>query len=308
MGQPEAAPFDEKTVPVIVNSTAGTGHSTEDLDKLRELFHEQGLVAEVIGPEAGETLPERIARVMRSKPRVVVAAGGDGTINAVASAVRGTATVMGILPMGTLNHFAKDVGIPLDLAEAVRVVANGTQVAIDVGEVNGTPFLNNSSLGLYPGIVRDRTRQQRRLGRSKWMAMLRAIVAVVPRSRLLNLRLEMDGREQRCRSTFVFIGNNEYVMEGFDIGSRERLDCGRLSVYTTQRSSFGGLIGLALRALTKRLHQAEDFVMFQAHRLRIETPHKRLLVATDGEVNVMDTPLEYRILPRSLQVIAPAKG
>jgi diacylglycerol kinase family enzyme len=94
-------------------------------------------------------------------------------------------------------------------------------------------------------------------------------------------------------------------MEGFDIGTRERLDCGRLSIYTAHRCSVPGLALLALRAVLGRLRQAEDFDAVSARELRVETPHRRLLVATDGELNIMDTPLEFRIVPGALEVLVP---
>jgi diacylglycerol kinase family enzyme len=226
-------------------------------------------------------------------------------VSAVADVVRGSGTALGVIPVGTLNHFAKDLGIPLDPAEAVRVIAAGRCVGVDVGEVNGRGFINNASLGLYADLVRKRQRQQRRLHRSKRTAMLWAALEVLGRSRLLDLRLELDDRTQECRAPFVFVGNNHYVLEGFEIGKREQLDAGILSVYTTRRGSGAGLIGLALRALFGRLRQADDFMESAVRLLRVESPHRRLLVATDGELHALDTPLEFRIRPRALQVIVP---
>src|SRR6185436_11929037 len=169
-----------------------------------------------------------------TRPTLLVAAGGDGTINAVAGVVRGTGTALGILPFGTLNHFAKDLHIPLDPAEAARVIAAGKRMAVDVGEVNGRIFINNASLGLYPGMVKERDRQQRRLRRSKRHAMVWATLAVLQRPPVLDLRLDLDGEVHDYRAPYVFIGNNVYRMEGFDIGTRERVDEGCLSVYTTR--------------------------------------------------------------------------
>ena len=116
----------------------------------------------------------------------------------------------------------------------------------------------------------------------------------------------MDGREQHFRSPFVFIGNNDYVMEGFEIGRRASVRDGCLSIYTTQRWGRWALLRLALRALFKRLRQADDFSMLRAEHLRIDSRRRRLLVATDGEVTALDTPLEFRVLPGALQVIVPA--
>lgn len=244
-------------------------------------------------------------RALKERPAILVAAGGDGTVSAIADVVRGTETALGVVPLGTLNHFAKDLGIPLDPVEAARTIAGGRRTAVDVGEVNGRCFLNNASLGLYPGIVRERERQQRRLRRSKRAAMLWATLAVLDRPPFLDLRLEVEDRVHDCRAPFVFVGNNDYQLEGFEIGTRARLDAGVLNVYTTRRCTAGGLVILALRALCGRLRQADDFMESSVRFLRVESSRRSLLVATDGEVSTMDTPLEFRIRPRSLQVIVP---
>ena len=289
-------------IPVVLNGASGPGHARADIERLQGSFARAGLEADVL---TDVDIAEVARRALRNRPPVLVAGGGDGTLNAVANVVRGTDTALGVLPLGTLNHFAKDLGLPLELDAAVGVIKTGRRTAVDLGEVNGRVFLNNASLGIYPDIVRERTRQQRRFGRSKMSAMLWATLAAMNRAPLLSLRLELDQRPHECRAPFVFIGNNDYVMEGFNIGTRTRLDAGHLSVYTTQHCHRGGLLILALRALFGRLRQSEDFTILQARTLRVETKHTRLLVATDGEVTIMETPLEFRLLPGSLQVIVP---
>jgi diacylglycerol kinase family enzyme len=210
------------------------------------------------------------------------------------------------LPLGTLNHFAKDLCIPLALDQAIANLAHGKALKIDVGEVNQRIFLNNSSLGLYPDMVRDREKQQRRLGRGKWLACGWATLAALRRYSFLSVRLCVDGEQHARRAPFVFIGNNEYVMQGFDIGERRRLDGGALSLYVAQRPGRLGLLRLALRAVFGRLAQARDFDMLLATDIEIATRHKRLRVATDGEVTIMATPLRYRIRTGALTVIVPA--
>ena len=294
-----------RAVSVLLNARSGTGHTEQKAQDLRRAFREAGCDAIVasVGPDGDM---RGIARKLLDKqPDVLVAAGGDGTVGALADMVRGTDTALGVLPAGTFNHFARDLGIPLELEKAIDVIAAGRRARVDVGEVNGRCFVNNASLGLYADLVRERTRQQRRLGRSKRMAMLWATLEVLHRSRLLNLRLELDDHVEECRAPFVFVGNNDYILEGFDIGRRERLDQGVLNVYTTRCSTAGGLAGLALRALLGRLRQADDFVESSARALRVESRRRRLWVATDGEVQVMETPLEFRIRPRTLEVIVP---
>ena len=296
----------DNTVPVIVNGSAGTGSAEAAKSSLEEIFAARGLRAQVYAAASGAELTEIATRVARERPRAVVAGGGDGTMNAVASVLAGTDVPLGVLPLGTLNHFAKDLGIPLDLPAAAQTIAAGHVTSVDVGEVNGQVFINNSSLGLYPQIVRHRDTQQRRLGRGKWPAFAWATLMVLRHSPFMTVRLALDEVESRYRTTFVFIGNNEYVMEGFSIGRRERLDGGRLSLYVSHRRGRLGLVFLALRALFHRLHQASDFDALTAQSIVIETRRPRLHVATDGEVTIMQTPLEYRIRPRALRVLVPA--
>jgi YegS/Rv2252/BmrU family lipid kinase len=292
-------------IPVILNATAGSGHDTDTHKQLHELFARHGMEPDIHTAREGRQIEDQVRKAMRAQPQMIVVAGGDGTVSAVASLLRGTPITLGILPEGTLNHFARDLGIPSERERAVEVLATGEPVAVDVGEVNGRPFINNASLGLYPDIVRDRTRQQRRLGRGKYWAMFWAIFGALGRSPFLRLRLELDGSARHCLSPFVFIGNNQYVMEGFSIGTRSSVRDGRLSVYTTQRQGRAGLLRLALRALFGRLAQAKDFFSTDAREVRVESTRRRLFVATDGEVTAMDTPLEFKVRPASLRVMLP---
>jgi diacylglycerol kinase family enzyme len=292
-------------LPVLVNGASGGGHDGGVAAKIEQAFRGAGAEARVEVVNGGDALLARTKKLVQERPGRIVAAGGDGTMNAVASLLAGSGIALGVLPLGTLNHFARDLGIPLELAEAAGNALRGKVREIDVGEVNGRVFLNNSSIGLYPAMVRRREKQRRRLGRGKWQAMLWASLNVLRAHPFLHLRLEVGGAEHRRRTPFVFIGNNVYRMEGFDIGARERLDGGVLSLYLTARRSRLGLLLLALRALLGRLYQGRDFEGGTATRLRIDARHKRLLVALDGEVAAMDLPLDYRIRPRALRVIVP---
>ncbi len=292
-------------IPVIVNATAGKGQTDEEIARIEALFRSVDTRVEVMPARTGGELRKLAERTAATKPQIMVAGGGDGTINCVASVVAGTGIALGVLPLGTLNHFAKDLRTPLEPQEAARTIAEGRVIEVDVGEVNGKVFLNNSSLGLYPHIVVDREHQQR-LGRGKWPAFLWATLTALRRSPFLDVRVSLDDQEKRYLTTFVFIGNNKYVMEGFDIGARQRIDEGRLSLYVSQGRGRGGLFALAIRALFGRLKQARDFHALTAQTIAIATRHRQLQVATDGEVTIMQTPLEYRIRSRALRVIVPA--
>jgi diacylglycerol kinase family enzyme len=293
---------------VIVNASAGPGHAAELSGRLRELFAKHGMEVEVMPAASGEELTELAKRAMRAKPALLVGGGGDGTLSALANLVRGTDTAFGVLPLGTFNHFAKDLGIPLELEQAVEAIARGERASVDVGELNGECFLNNASLGIYPVIVRRREFQQRELGRAKFSAMLWATWSVLRSSPFMRMRIEVDGTSRAWRAPFVFVGNNAYNMTGFSIGKRERLDCGELSIYSTPRGSRWGLAKLALHALFGTLEQAKDFVALSAREIRVESRHGRLRVAADGEVRLLQTPLEFRVLPRALTVMIPPRS
>ena len=293
---------------VILNASAGGGCNKEFAETLAAKFQSQGMGIRVTLAATGEELIEAARRAVAQGVKIIVAGGGDGTLNAVASALLGSDAIFGILPLGTLNHFAKDLGIPLDLDDAIATIAQGHSIRVDTGEINGRIFLNNSSLGLYPDTVKSREHQQRQLGRSKWVAFFWAAIGALRRYPFLDLTIDVNEQAYQRRTPFVFIGNNRYLMEGFNIGARERLDEGTLSLYVVQRTGRLGLLALALRALFGRLRQARDFDMLCAKEIVIATRHQHIRVATDGEVNRMDSPLRYRICPAALKVFVPKAG
>jgi YegS/Rv2252/BmrU family lipid kinase len=290
---------------VIVNGSAGSGHDQQAGESLRERFARAGLDAHVTLAANGDEIVQAAKAARDGDFDVIVGGGGDGTINAVGSVLVGTDRPYGVLPLGTLNHFAKDLGMPLDLDEAVQVIATGRHQRVDVGEVNGHLFLNNSSLGLYPDIVRDRERQQRRLGRGKWLAAAWASLSALRRYPFLSVRLTVEGQHLARRTPFVFIGNNEYLMQGLAIGERARLDAGTLSLYVAQHPGRLGLLRFALRALMGTLAQDRDFDVLLAREMEVETLRPAIRVATDGEVTLMQSPLRYRVLPGALTVVVP---
>jgi len=292
-------------VPVIINAGAGNPHVEKRVEKLTELFLAGGLQVDIRLASSGEELDTLIRGAAAERPRLLVAAGGDGTISTAAAALADSATVLGVLPFGTLNHFAKDLGIPLEFEEAVGNIIDGHSIAVDVGEVNGRVFINNSSLGLYPDMVRDRERQQSRLGRGKLRSLVWASIAAFRRYPFLAVQLEVEGTKRVHVTPLVFVGNNEYSMEGFNIGERARIDGGRLSIYIVKKQGRSALVRLSLEALFGRLRQARDFEALTAADFVIDTRHARILVATDGEVQRMKPPLHYRIRQQSLRVIVP---
>ncbi len=300
-----AADVKTPAIDVILNGTSGTAEEGSD-DKLRELFDRHGCRVRLHRVEQGEKIPEVAAAAIRDGARVIVAGGGDGTINAVAAEVAGTDAVLGVLPLGTLNHFAKDLGIPLEIEEAVAVIAAGREASVDIAEVNGHCFINNSSIGIYPRIVHAREQWQHRHGLGKGLALALAVIDVLRGYRQIGVRLEVEGKARQVSGPFVFVGNNEYNVEGFDLGSRDSLSGGLLSVYVAHRVGRLGLLGLLLRALVGRLRTADGFDVYTAREISVEPHGARVDVSTDGEIIGMKSPLEYRIRPGALRVIVPA--
>jgi diacylglycerol kinase family enzyme len=294
-----------KLLPVLLNRTSGDSDAREVPDRIREAFRSAGADAEVRIAGDGEQFGALAREAAAGDSAALVAAGGDGSVGSVAAVLAGSGKPLGVLPLGTLNHFAKDLGVPLDLDGAVRTIVEGRVASIDVGEVNGRIFVNNSSLGLYPRIVHQREQQREKLGWGKWPAFVWATLHALHRHRSVDVVLVADGQEIRRRTPFVFVGNNFYEMEGFDIGTRERLDRGELSAYLAPGAKPVDFLLFGLRALIGRLRGAPGFEVLRATELRIETRGDRARVATDGEISIVSTPLRYRVLPGALSVIVP---
>ncbi|MBJ7309244.1 diacylglycerol/lipid kinase family protein [Rugamonas sp. CCM 8940] len=295
-------------ITVIINAGAGLGYQSDWTEQLRGKLEAPGVAVTLKLAHDGAEMIAAAEQALREGAAMVVAGGGDGTLNAVASVLVGSGVRFGVLPLGTLNHFAKDMKIPLALDEAIANLFHGQPCQVDVGEVNGRIFLNNSGLGLYPDIVRQREQLQRKLGQGKWPAFGRALLTALRRYPFLHVKLKVNGDEHVRRTPFVFIGNNEYLLQGLNLGARDRLDGGTLSLYVAQRPTRLGLLRLAFHALRGRLSEAKDFDLLLAREMVIETHHKHLRVATDGEVNLVHTPLCYRVLPAALTVMAPPRA
>ena len=294
----------EQVLTCILNDKAGSSSAAEAQALITRVAVERGWEARVLISSDGADL-NSLADQARAAGGLVVGGGGDGTIAAVAAALVGTDTTLGVLPMGTLNHFAKDLGIPLELEKAVQTLFTGKVARVDVGEVNGRIFLNNSSIGFYPSIVQEREREQRQ-GRSKWVAFVQAAALIVQQSRTLHVELDEDhSRRQSYDTPFVFIGNNRYAVAGLEIGTRAILDGGKLWVCAAPYAGRLTLIALALEALLGFVRDA-DLAAFETEQTDVHMHRDHVQVATDGEVNVMRTPLHYRSRPGALRVVVPA--
>ena len=295
-------------VSVIINERSGAAARPDAGPEIQRLFEQHGTLVRLERLRDPGDLAAR-ARQAASRGDVIVAAGGDGTVSAIAAVAVATGAAIGVLPMGTLNHFAKDVGLPQELEPAVETIVTSRVRALDVGEVNGRIFVNNSSVGLYPRMVWERDAEQRR-GRRKWSAFGIALLKTWRNYRLIDARLDVNESPTSVRTPFIFVGNNKYTAEGFRLGGRSRLDEGRLSVFVAPECGRVEILSLPFRAIAGRLRtDAAPFVEFLAETVTVGVTHRRTSVALDGELVNLPSPLVYRIRPHALSVLvgeAPA--
>jgi YegS/Rv2252/BmrU family lipid kinase len=294
-----------EAVQVIVNAGSGSVLGDETAQSLRERFIAFGIKAEVHLAASGREIVQLAREAAEGEADLIVAGGGDGTISTVAIEASAAGKTLGILPLGTLNNFSKDLGIPQNLNAAVRVIAEGEVRQIDLAEVNGRVFINNSSIGLYPKMVVRREQQQHKLGRGKWSAALWASLRLFRISPFLKVDIEIDGKTFERKTPFVFVGNNEYEMDMYNIGRRPSLEEGKLSLYFLHRQGRAGLIMLLWKTVTGGLKQWKDFEAVATDHVTIRARRRRIRVAFDGETDLMRPPLEYRIRPKALKVIVP---
>ncbi len=292
-------------IEVIINAGSGSVECETIERRLTELFERNNESVRIRLAKSGAEIIELLKNAAKSDAEIIVAGGGDGTISAAASVLCETEKTLGVLPLGTLNNFSKDLQIPQNIEEAVKIICAKNVKTIDVGEVNGRVFINNSSIGLYPHIVKRREAQQR-LGQGKWRSAFWAALKILRRSPFFAVRLQSESQTRIVRTPFVFVGNGDYEMDFFNVGRRARIDDGKLSVYFLHRSGRKGLFLLVLRTVFGRLRQTEDFEEISVEEITFETKKNRILVAFDGEVETLATPLNYRVRPKSMRVIVPA--
>ncbi len=289
---------------MLLNAAAVGADKPRSVAEIAELFLAAGSRAQITILLRGQDFADA-ARTAAARASIVVAGGGDGTVSGVAEGLIGTPAVLGVLPLGTLNHFAKDLRIPLDLEKAVGTIAAGRVSCIDVGTVNGRTFLNNSSIGIYPDIVEARE-DLRRQGHRKWSAFVLATFRVLRHYRGVLVRIDADGVQSVRRTPFVFVGNNEYTIEGTGLGGRTKLDGGRLVAYLTPRLRARDLPMLFVRALLGRARESGGFEILSALEVWVDTPRSRQVrVSLDGEITTMAAPLHYRTCPGTLKVLQP---
>ena len=298
-----------RNVTVLINGSSGTVAGKDDAfrDELQAAFKSHGIKAELKflpGDQLRSAAESARDQALKGELDAVVVSGGDGTIRTVAEVLADSGVPLGVIAGGTFNHFCKDLGIPLKVSEAIAVIAAGELRAVDAGEVNDNVFINNSSVGIYPYLVIDRERR-RTHGLPRMIAMTGAVFRALRNIPVRRLSVTAEGWTERLRSPCVFVGNNEYAISGREAGTRAKLDDGKLSLLIARHQSMPRLLLLALRAVLGLLNQSSDLRATSVTSVTIASRRRRLLVALDGEVERLYTPLHYKIRPGALRVFVP---
>jgi diacylglycerol kinase family enzyme len=296
-----APPVHASTLKAFLNAACGNAEAA------REAINAAGFELEVVQPRELET---RLKEAIGEGTRRILVAGGDGTIATAAALVAKTKTELAILPGGTLNHFARDHGIPTDLGKAALIAVDGATVGADIGYINGCAFLNTSSIGSYVTFVRQRERLEKHLGYR--IASLIAFVRMVSEIRTFAVTLEVEGETKTYWASLVFIGVGERELKLPILGSRVKSGRRGLHVMIVQGRKPARLFALALAGITRGRQEVDklpDFHEFLVDSLRIDLTRPATTVGLDGELKRFSTPLDYHIERDALQlVVAPPGG
>ncbi|RYX98045.1 MAG: diacylglycerol kinase [Comamonadaceae bacterium] len=297
---------------VVLNAGSGRHDADEEQQTMARLFTEAGRGFEFFriteNTDIDALAREAVARAQQDGG-VVVAAGGDGTINAVAGAVLGSGCPFGVLPQGTFNYFGRVNAIPQDTAGAVKALIGASISPVQVGKVNGKLFLVNASLGLYPQLLEDREAWKQQFGRSRLVAFMSGLATLWNGARQLRLNIESEGKVAALRTPTLFVGNNHLQLErvGIDEEDAGAVQQGRLTAIVVKPIGTAALFWLLARGLAGRLGDAQNIDSFAFRRITV-TPKglKKVKVATDGEITWMQPPLVFEVASQQLLLMVPA--
>ena len=298
---------------IVFNIGSGHGDAAEARASIESACTEAGRELHLLVVDEPQRITELAHEAVRRAQQaggIVVAAGGDGSINAVAQATLGSGCHFGVLPQGTFNYFSRSHGIPAEIGPAMQVLLHETAQPVQVGLVNERMFLVNASLGLYPKLLEDREAWKKKLGRSRLVATGAGLMTLLRGYRNLRLRIGVHGATRDVRTPTLFVGNNALQMEQFGFPEAQAIDAGALAGITLRPVGRLALLGLVLRGALGRLGEADQVSNFSFQELTVLRSRgfgkRRVKVATDGEITRMSAPLVFRVSPEPLWLIRPA--
>lgn len=313
--QSPTKPSPSPEAPFFIVLNAGSGHNDARLVSaiIQRAMGQAGRRFELLLVEKPRHLAEMARHAVASAQRqqgIVVAAGGDGTLNTVASATLNSGRPFGVLPQGTFNYFGRTHGIPENPEEAVQVLLNGVVRPVQMGLVNDRLFLVNASLGLHPKILQDREAFKQQFGRRRLVALWSGILTLMRERSQLTIQLEHEGGVRLVRTPSLFIGNNRLQLTQIGIPEANSVERGQLAAIMVRPVGTLAMFGLLLRGALGQLGEAEHVHSFAFRRLtvqpRMARTRRRIKVAIDGEVTSLNTPLVFQVAPQPLLLIVPA--
>lgn len=303
----ESAPFI-----VVLNPGSGRDDAAQTRDTIARIFTEAGRPHELIACDGGRSVAAAAAQAVKRAEAVggiVVAAGGDGTLNTVAQAVLGRRCAFGVLPQGTFNYFGRTHGIPQDTEAAARALLDARVEPVQVGLVNGRLFLVNASVGLYPQLLEDREAYKQRYGRSRRVAAWSAVVTLLRAHRPLRLEMLCGGQDVQVRTLTLFVGNNALQMQQIGLPEAPVVGEGQLAAVMLRPVGTWRLLGLMLRGALGRLGEADDVRSFAFESLSVRPAlprrHGAVKVAIDGEIVSLRAPLKFEVAATPLPLLRP---
>lgn len=289
---------------VILNGRSGK-RDTSLANTIRAAFNDCGATAEIRILRKGSDIAAATRAALKDGFSTIVAAGGDGTISAVASVLCGTDAVMGIIPLGTFNYFARSLDIPVEIPQAVRLVSNGVRRNIRLATINDQVFVNNASLGAYPAILKTREDIYNRWGRSRAAAYWSVLVTLVTLRRPLHLKIDTGSEVIERRTPLVFAVNNAFQLEQLGLEGCDDIAEGRLVLFVAPDSTRWGMLRHAMSLALGRAEQNVNFDLIAADQILITTDRSERDVARDGERSRMRAPYRLQVVEDALSVLVP---
>ena len=301
---------------IVLNVASGRHDPATTREQIAEVLNQAGREHRIFLVRDARRLHATVHAAVEAAQRcggAVVAAGGDGTINAVAQQVLGSGCLFGVLPQGTFNYFGRTHEISDDVAEATRALLLATPHPVQVGLVNDRVFIVNASVGLYPRLLEEREGYKRQYGRSRWVARLGGLASLMRGHRVMQLAVEVDetglgddarqSEAHRIRTPTMFVGNNRLQLEALGLEDAQAVEQGRLVAIAVKPVGTLSMLWLALRGVVGQLGDAENVVNFDFARMRVRPMRRRVKVAIDGELTWLEAPLVFRVADERLQLL-----
>lgn len=295
-----------KRICVLINGQSGKTDAEQIAVVIRSALSAVSRNYEVWVLSSGDDIAASARSALREGFEIIVAAGGDGTIAAIAAVLRGQDASLGIIPLGTFNYFARSLDVPVDIASAVQLLADGVRRPVRIGDVNGQLFLNNASVGAYPAILRTREQTYRRWGRSRIAAYWSVLVTLATLRRPLDLTIKTSGGRVNRRTPLAFVVNNAFQLDQMGLEGRDHIAQGRLALFIAPDTGRWGMLRNALALAMGHAQRNVDFDLIAADSIRIEMRRRSCDVACDGERVRVRAPLDLKVIEDGLTVIVPS--